>query len=157
MCEYCGCQEVPAIAQLTVEHDEIRAVAREAGRAGHSEDHGAAVAAAQRLLELLEPHTAIEERGLFPAMAGEFAEHTSSLVADHRRIEDALADLASSTGPSKGWTGRLDTALSELFEHILREQDGLFPATLSVLTPEQWEALDEVRAQVQSRRAVPAH
>ena len=105
MCEYCGCQEVPAIAQLTVEHDEIRAVAREAGRAGHSEDHGAAVAAAQRLLELLEPHTAIEERGLFPAMAGEFAEHTSSLVADHRRIEDALADLASSTGPSEGWTG----------------------------------------------------
>jgi hemerythrin-like domain-containing protein len=87
MCEYCGCQDVPAIAQLTSEHDDIRAVGRDAARAGRTGDHPAAVVAAKRLLELLEPHTAVEERGLFPA-------------------------------------------------------------TLSVLSPQQWDALDDVRAEV---------
>jgi hemerythrin-like domain-containing protein len=148
MCEYCGCLEVPAIAQLTAEHDEIRAVAREAGRAGHAGEYDEAVSAARRLLGLLGPHTAVEEQGLLPAMAGEFAEHIDSLEADHQRIDHALAELASGTGPTEGWAGRLEETLSELFEHILREQDGLFPATLSVLTPEQWDHLDAVRTQI---------
>lgn len=148
MCEYCGCQDVPAIAQLTSEHDEIRAVARDAAMAARSRDHQGAVIAARQLLDLLEPHSAIEERGLFPAMAAEFGAHTSSLTGDHRRIERALAEIASSAQPSDGWAERLDTTLAELFEHILREQDGLFPATLSVLTPAQWDALDAVRAEI---------
>jgi hypothetical protein len=153
MCEYCGCQDVAAIAQLTREHDEIRAVARAAHDAARAGDHGAAVVAAGQVLALLEPHTAVEERGLFPAMAGEFAEHTASLEGDHRRIEHTLGQLAAETEPSDRWAERLDAALAELFDHILREQDGLFPASLSVLTPRQWDDLDAVRADVASRRA----
>jgi hemerythrin-like domain-containing protein len=152
MCEYCGCQDVPAIAQLTSEHDDIRAVGRDAACAGRTGDHPAAVVAAKRLLELLEPHTAVEERGLFPAMAEEFAEHVASLESDHRRIEHALAEIESGGDPLDGWAERLDAALSELFDHILREQDGLFPATLSVLSPQQWDALDDVRAEVRLLR-----
>ncbi|CAM5297724.1 hemerythrin domain-containing protein [Streptomyces hirsutus] len=32
-----------------------------------------------------------------------------------------------------------------LRDHILKEQDGVFPAALSVLSTEQWAAVDAVR------------
>jgi hypothetical protein len=162
MCEYCGCQDVPAIAALTAEHDELRAVARDGARAARSADRDAARTVAHRLLVLLRPHTEIEERALFPAMAGEFAEHVASLSADHRRIEDTLTRIADPADRTVTWAADLDAALGELFTHILREQDGLFPATLSVLTPDDWDRLDDVRAEVVGTqrpdpRATPPH
>ncbi|MEO6701758.1 MAG: hemerythrin domain-containing protein [Jatrophihabitantaceae bacterium] len=151
MCEYCGCQNVPAIAALTAEHDGLRGVAREAADAARCGDRTAAAGAARRLLTLLHPHTEIEERALFPAMAGEFADHVASLQDDHRRIEATLTLLADPAAEAEGWAQDLEAALSELFTHILREQDGLFPSSLSVLTPADWDNLDEVRAQVTGR------
>jgi Hemerythrin HHE cation binding domain len=148
VCEYCGCQNVPAIAALTAEHDELRAVGRDAASAARSDDRTAAAAAARRLLTLLRPHTQIEEQALFPPMAGEFPEHVTSLLNDHRRIERTLAVIADPADDRATWMQELHEALAELFTHILREQDGLFPATLSVLTPSDWDHLDEVRAQV---------
>jgi hypothetical protein len=150
VCEYCGCQDVPAIAALTEEHDEIRAAARDASRAASREDLGAATEAAGRLLALLRPHTEIEERGLFPAMAGEFADHVASLEDDHRRIDATLVSIAAGE-PGPDWAGRLHGGLAALFTHILREQDGLFPAALAVLTPSQWDILDRTRAEIISR------
>lgn len=148
MCEYCGCAEVPAIAALIAEHDEIRAVARDASRAARSGDRATAAAAAERLLSLLAPHTRIEEEGLFPVMAGEFADHVASLEADHDRIETALARAADPGCDDPDWAIALDAALADLFTHILREQDGLFPASLAVLRPADWETLDGVRVRV---------
>jgi hemerythrin-like domain-containing protein len=37
-----------------------------------------------------------------------------------------------------------------LREHILKEQDGVFPAALMSLSPEQWDDLDEIRTRVGS-------
>lgn len=148
MCEYCGCQNVPAIAALTAEHDELRALARDAAAAARAGDRAAAAVVADRLLALLRPHTAIEERGLFPAMAREFADHVESLQDDHERIEHALAVLADPSAGAATWAHDLDTALAELFTHILREQDGLFPASLSVLTPADWDALEQARTEI---------
>ena len=156
MCEYCGCQNVPAIAALTAEHDELRGVARDAAAAARSGDRVAAAAAARRLLALLRPHTQIEEQALFPAMAGEFAEHVASLLDDHNRIERTLAVIADPADARANWVQELREALAELFTHILREQDGLFPATLSVLTPADWDHLDQVRQQVSGQPGAPA-
>jgi hemerythrin-like domain-containing protein len=147
MCEYCGCQSVPAIAELTAEHDQIREVARDLDAVAQRQDLPVAVELAGRLLTLLAPHTAVEERGLFPAMAGEFGAHVASLADDHRRIERVLGDLAAGD-PADGWPLRVRAVVAELFDHILREQDGLFPAALSVLSTQQWEHLDEVRRSV---------
>ena len=36
----------------------------------------------------------------------------------------------------------------DLREHILKEQDGVFPAALANLNPEDWDALDTVWASV---------
>lgn len=150
MCEYCGCQSVEAIAQLTREHDELRSLAREATDAARAVDRARAARAAAALLTLLRPHTEIEERGLFPAMAPDFGEHVASLRDDHRKLELTLAAVAAGTEVAD-WVALLEAAMADLFAHILREQDGLFPATLSVLTPSDWDALDDVRAQVLAR------
>jgi hypothetical protein len=155
MCEFCGCQEVPAIAALTAEHDELRAVARAAANSARLEDRTAAAAAARQLLTLLHPHTRIEEQALFPAMAGEFPEHVASLLDDHHRIEHTLAVIADPANDRASWATDLNSALAVLFNHILREQDGLFPATLSVLTPADWDHLEQVRAQVTGRSHPP--
>ena len=46
-------------------------------------------------------------------------------------------------------------ALWVLREHILKEQDGVFPAALAELDPAQWDEVDAVRARVGS--VAPAH
>lgn len=38
--------------------------------------------------------------------------------------------------------------LHMLREHILKEQDGVFPAALVALDPDQWERIEAVRAQI---------
>lgn len=148
MCEYCGCQEIPAIAALTAEHEELRSIAAEAVVATRGGDHGAAVAAIGRLAARLAPHTRIEEEGLFPAMAAEYGAHMASLIGEHRELEATLTILATAAHCDQSWVERLDGAVADLFNHILREQDGVFPAALASLAPEQWDRLDAVRAEV---------
>jgi hemerythrin-like domain-containing protein len=155
MCEYCGCQSVPAIAELTAEHDQIREVARDLDSVARREDLPVATEVAGRLLNLLAPHTAVEEQGLFPAMAVEFDAHVASLIDDHRRIEQVLRDVAAGES-AEDWPVRVRAVVGELFHHILREQDGLFPASLSVLSPQQWDHLDEVRRTVAQTRTTDA-
>jgi hemerythrin-like domain-containing protein len=145
MCEYCGCDAIPVIAELIAEHDAIREVARSARQAAAAGDESAAQLAVARLVELLDPHTRVEELGLFPALADEFGDHTASLVGEHRALDKAFLEFRGDRCAT-GWERRLVAALDALFEHILRERDGLFPAALSTLSPDQWDALDEVRA-----------
>jgi Hemerythrin HHE cation binding domain len=147
VCEYCGCQDIPAIAQLTEEHDRALGHVRDAEAAGRCQDLPAARAAGAALAALLAPHSAIEEQGLFPAMAAEHPEHVRTLLAEHELVERTLAELAQAL-PEPGWPDRLRRALTVLREHIHKEQDGLFPAALTILTGDDWDALDRLRAQL---------
>lgn len=148
MCEYCGCQSLAAIAELTREHETVvnliggvRAAHRDGDTAGMAEG-------ARRIAVVLVPHTTVEEHGLFPAMAGEFPDHIAGLEAEHRRIEAVLDEAVGGVPADPDWPDELLDALALLREHILKEQDGLFPAALASLGPEQWEAVDAVRARV---------
>ena len=148
MCEYCGCQANSSLDELTREHDaaldDIR-TGREAAAAG---DRQAAALAALRLLELLGPHTAVEEQVFFPAMAREYPNHVGILAAEHRRVHAVLAETALGLPDGPAWRPRLTAALDVLREHIAREQDGLFPAALTSLSANDWEAVEQVRARV---------
>ncbi len=153
MCEYCGCEAVEAIADLTAEHDRLRELSRELSAAARCGDLLAASAAARAMHAVLEPHTEVEESGLFPALAGDFPEQIGLLAGEHRRIDAVLAELAGAA-PASGWADRVLAALGQLFEHILEEQDGVFPAALAGLSIHDWNAVAAVRSAAGSGLAV---
>ncbi|MCP2260953.1 Hemerythrin HHE cation binding domain-containing protein [Streptoalloteichus tenebrarius] len=148
MCEYCGCQAITAIGDLTREHDEVVALISRIRTRLAEDDRDAAAALVRQVNAILGPHTTVEEEGLFPAMAEDFPEHVADLVDDHRTIHAVLAEAEGATPADPDWPDRLLTALDRLREHILAEQDGLFPAALATLNADQWERVDAVRARV---------
>jgi hemerythrin-like domain-containing protein len=153
MCEYCGCQELDTIAELTAEHDVVVNLGGEVCRALHAGEFDVAADRTRAIAAVLAPHSAVEEEALFPAMAGELGEHLPGLIAEHRLVEGVLAESADATPTDATWPARLEAALDVLREHILKEQDGVFPAALISLDPAQWDLIEAVRSRVGSGRA----
>src|SRR6476469_2739154 len=87
----------------------------------------------------LAPHWQGEETGLFRVMAREemFAEHIAPLVREHRELGGMLAtvDILEPEGQQA-----LRDAVFDLYEHIIKEEAGLFPASLTSLSGVQWNA-----------------
>ncbi len=157
MCEYCGCQAVAAIDELTREHDRVVALISEVRAAVRCGDLSGAARLVRGIAAVLGPHTEVEERGLFPALAADFPDHVGTLRDEHRRIEAVLAEAAGGTPTDPTWPTRLVADLDVLRAHILKEQDGVFPAALANLRTEDWEAVEAVRSQVGTGSAcVPA-
>jgi hemerythrin-like domain-containing protein len=148
VCDYCGCQAVAAVAELTAEHDRVIELGRQAREAVRAGDLVLAAERSRDVATVLGPHTTVEEESLFPALAGEFPEHVGDLLHEHRIIESVLAEAGDGVPADPGWPARLDRALELLRRHILKEQDGVFPAALSHLGPQQWDAVEEVRTRV---------
>ena len=153
MCEYCGCQALSVIAELTSEHDTVVAMIAEARTAVTRGESRLAAAAARRIAVALGPHTHVEEYGLFPALSAEYPDHIDTLVGEHRRIEDVLAEAADGPPADPAWPARLTEALHLLREHILKEQDGVFPAALISLGADDWERIEQVRTEGSPARA----
>ncbi|KES05056.1 hemerythrin HHE cation-binding protein [Streptomyces toyocaensis] len=156
MCEYCGCQSLTAIDELTREHDEVVHLISHVRDARRDGDIGRMAELARRIGEVLEPHTEVEEHGLFPALADEFPEQLAALEEEHRRIEAVLAEAGAGTPRDATWPDRLIRTLDLLRLHILKEQDGVFPAALAALSTEEWEAVEAVRARAGTRMEQPA-
>lgn len=157
MCEYCGCQSLTAIDELTREHDAVVDMIALVRAAREDGDVSRMAEVAREMAAVLHPHTQVEEHGLFPALAGQFPDHVAALEAEHRRIESVLAEAADGTPADSSWPDRLLTVLALLRDHILKEQDGVFPAALANLDPDEWDAVEAVRTRVGShlRRAAP--
>ncbi|MDQ1483938.1 MAG: hypothetical protein QOF35_2014 [Actinomycetota bacterium] len=151
MCEYCGCQQIATIAELTREHDAVVTLAAETQNALADRRLQDVVNGCAQILVTLAPHTVVEEEGLFPAMANEFPDHIDALRSEHREIEKVLGEAgqcADSFPDDPTWPERLTAVLHLLRDHILKEQDGVFPAALIALDPDQWERIEEIRARV---------
>ena len=152
MCEYCGCQALAAISELTREHDLVGSLMREARSAHAGADTGRLAELARQIATVLGPHTEVEEGGLFPALAADFPDQVAALEAEHRRIETVLAEASAGIPGDPSWPGRLIGTLAMLREHILKEQDGVFPAALAGLSPADWEAVEAARARAGALR-----
>lgn len=154
MCEYCGCQAVAAIDELTREHDRVVNLIGDARAAHTARDADRMAALVRQIGEILGPHTEVEEHGLFPALAADFPDHIDALHSEHRRIEAVLGEAAAGTPADPTWPGRLMSILDVLRAHILKEQDGVFPAALTTLRTADWEAVEAVRDRVGRRLPV---
>lgn len=148
MCEYCGCQQIATIAELTREHDAVVALVGQIQSSLQGQRLEDVAEDCQKILAILAPHTVVEEQGLFPEMTDEFPDHIEVLRSEHRQIEQVLGETTGGAPDDPAWPDRLLGALHMLREHILKEQDGVFPAALIALDPDQWERIEAVRAQV---------
>ncbi len=146
MCEYCGCQALAVIGELTREHDLVGSLMSEVRAAHASEDTARMAGLARQIAAVLGPHTAVEEDGLFPPLAADFPDQVAALEAEHRRIEAVLGEAAAGIPADPAWPGRLIGTLAMLREHILKEQDGVFPAALASLGTADWEAVEAARS-----------
>ncbi len=148
MCEYCGCQAVATIEELTREHDLVLSLLAEMRVARARADTARMAELARQVAAVLGPHTYVEEQGLFPALAADFPDHIAALRAEHRQVEGALGEASTGYPADPAWPARLVVALETLRQHIFKEQDGVFPAALATLSTEQWEAAEAARARV---------
>ncbi|MEO8556914.1 MAG: hemerythrin domain-containing protein [Actinomycetota bacterium] len=152
MCEYCGCQQITTIAELTREHDaavELVGRIQTDLRGQHLEE---VASRCQQILDILAPHTVVEEEGLFPEMTDAFPDHVAVLRSEHREVEKVLGEAADGLPDDPTWPDRLTDVLQLLREHILKEQDGMFPAALAALDSDQWERIEALRAKVSGQR-----
>ena len=78
-------------------------------------------------------------------MTDEFPEHITVLRSEHREIEATLGEATGGVPADPTWPDRLLGALTLLRDHILKEQDGVFPAALAALDVDQWERIEAVR------------
>ncbi|MEW2614786.1 hemerythrin domain-containing protein [Streptomyces sp. NPDC047880] len=155
MCEYCGCQALETIDELTREHERVVTLISHVRDARGDGAIARMAELAREITSVLGPHTRVEEHGLFPALAGDFPEQIVALEDEHRRIEAALAEADGPFLTDPTWPDRLIETLALLREHILKEQDGVFPAALAHLGTEQWEAVEKVRAEAGSALSRP--
>lgn len=139
MCHYCGCRDMPLIRDYIAEHERATNMGGDAVRAI---DRGELVEARALLDAMgteLRSHWQGEEEGLFTVMGRDelFAEHISPLVREHRELEELLRTVDLSEPVDQE---RVRSAVVELREHIAKEEDGLFPASLIALSGDEWDA-----------------
>jgi hemerythrin-like domain-containing protein len=155
MCEYCGSREVPAIGELTREHERVVDLIGDVRTAHRHGDMERMAHLAHQIADLLAPHTVVEEQGLFPPLEADFPEQLAQLRREHRGIEAVLAEACDAPSWDLVWATRLLGALDLLRWHVLKEQDGVFPAALATLRTADWEAMDAVRDRVGSKLPHP--
>lgn len=150
MCEYCGCQALASIDELTMEHELVLGLISQVRPARADGDLPRIADLARRIAAVLGPHTLVEEQGLFPALASEFPDQIAVLEAEHRRIDAVLTEAAAGLPGDPTWPERLAETLTVLRAHIFKEQDGVFPAALASLRTAEWEVVEAARARAGS-------
>jgi hemerythrin-like domain-containing protein len=150
MCEYCGCQALSPIDELTREHDLVLSLIGDVREARRGADVPRMAHLARRIATVLGPHTQVEEQALFPALASDFPDQIAVLEAEHRRVEAVLAEASAGPPEDPAWPDRLGETLAVLREHVFKEQDGVFPAALASLGASDWDAVEAARVRAGS-------
>ncbi|MEU6976468.1 hemerythrin domain-containing protein [Streptomyces sp. NPDC046371] len=137
MCHYCGCRDIPLIKEFIAEHEAVTDLGGDAVRALAAGDRTRAAALAAEMAVLLRAHGAGEEAGLFRVMSEneEYAGYVDALEREHRELAAFLSALDLDDPEQRT---AFAEAVDELHAHIAKEEDGLFPASLTELTGPQW-------------------
>lgn len=136
MCDYCDCRFRPLIAALGEDHARISTLsARLRARAEAGDRAGAAVVAAD-LAAVLDPHSRLEESGLYVELEA-IGFDAADLHAEHLRVDEAVAAAAAGTADLP----EVIDALDALTRHIRMEEYDLFPAAHQLLDHQAWDRL----------------
>lgn len=138
MCSYCGCQALPVIRLLTVQHEEI---INKLGEVRRTAEAGVTLECRNHAIELsdlLRAHNKLEEQGLFDALApdGEFAESLTKLRLEHGEIDGLVSRIVAG---EYSLVAELETLLRN---NISNEENGLFPASAVTLDGIVWDRIE---------------
>jgi iron-sulfur cluster repair protein YtfE (RIC family) len=138
VCHYCGCRHVSLIRDYIAEHERVTDLGEDAVRAIDEGDLAKARRCVEEMAGLLTSHWQGEENGIFRVMQREeeYAAYIAPLVAEHRELATLLAAVDVDTPMDQQ---QFRVAVGELREHISREEDGLFPASLTALSGRDWD------------------
>ena len=138
MCHYCGCRHVSLIRDYIAEHERVTDLGGDAVRAIDADDLAKARGCIQQMAVLLAAHWQGEENGIFKVMQreDEFAGYIAPLVEEHRELAALLGSVEVGDPVDQQ---RIRVAVRELHEHISKEEDGLFPASLTALSGRDWD------------------
>ena len=145
MCDHCGCRDLTTVGRLMNEHDRLRELSDHIRRHLDAGDVAAAREHFRELLVVLGPHVSKEEGALFPRLAveRELTEHVRVLEGEHADLYDAVDDLDDLPDAAlAAWREGVLRVLSELDQHMYKEDFGLFPAALATLAGEDWDDVD---------------
>lgn len=111
----------------------------QARRAAEKNDLATAQGFADELANLLNPHSAFEESGLFAALKldDEFVEPLERLTLEHKEIDGLVGRLIEGDISVVGY---LDTLLRN---HISNEENGIFPAAVTTIDGELWDQIEK--------------
>jgi hemerythrin-like domain-containing protein len=146
VCEYCGCREIPAIAELMDEHTALADEGHYVRQALETDDLAGAMSRLTRMVAHLDRHVQREEAGIFLAMraAGEFTDEIDDLEREHRDLASVVAALDVDSTTFASDVSRL---LDDLGTHVEREDLGIFPVSVVTLGASGWATVDEARTQ----------
>jgi len=130
---------MPLLRDFVAEHERATNYGGEAVRALDGGEHARARELLDAMAEELRSHWLGEENGLFAVMGTDdlFAAHIAPLVREHRELEALLGSVDMSVPDDQD---RVRKAVFELYDHIAKEEDGLFPASLTALDGDEWDA-----------------
>ena len=147
MCAQHASPRRASVATLRREHDAAIVLTNAALAAMAAYDMRDLQRACRALSRVLAPHSAVEERALFPALATGQPGNAAAVREQHahiRQVIDAVGD--GEVGPEA--QSALVWALDLLGTHILEEESSVFPGALATLTATEWDEVDRVRTKV---------
>lgn len=156
MCHYCGCRAMPLLRDYVAEHERVINYGGDAVRAMDRGDHDRARELLAAMAGELRSHWRGEERGLFAVLGKDdlYAEHIAPLVREHRELDEFLRSVDVSDSDDRN---RVREAIIDLREHIAKEEDGLFPASLTALDADEWDAAISAWQEAHPGRSMLAH
>ncbi|MFV8051245.1 hemerythrin domain-containing protein [Mycobacterium sp. 48b] len=129
---------MPLLRDYIAEHERAVDHGREAVRALDRGELDVARRLLAAMFEELRSHWQGEENGLFAVMHDDelYAERIDPLVAEHRELA-AFLEVVDLSDPDH--QKRVRAEIEELYVHIAKEEDGLFPAALTALDGADWD------------------
>ncbi|MFE3188289.1 hemerythrin domain-containing protein [Nocardia sp. NPDC059240] len=142
---------MPLIKEFIAEHEAVYNLSGEIRRALERGDIATARTDLVEIQRQLLEHWAGEEQGLFAVMRQdpECADYIEALEAEHHGMaaELSTADLTTPEGRQQ-----VSASLDTLWPHIEKEEDGLFPMSLTTLSGEQWNTAIDAWERVHQRK-----
>ncbi|MFF4535273.1 hemerythrin domain-containing protein [Streptomyces aureus] len=127
------------VKEFIAEHEAVTDLAEAAVRRLVAGEVDTAQAMVAPMAEQLRSHWKGEEDGLFAVMKvdAEYTDYIAALEREHRELDAFLAALDLHDPRRRA---EFVAAMDELRHHIAKEEDGLFPASLTALDGDEWNA-----------------